>query len=107
MPAREEEWSKKTRSPGRACASDATGSPAVACWEDTRGRSMPRLPNTSWVKPEQSRPFAGSVPPHRYGTPRYFCASATTALSDAVPLEAPYDEVASVPVSPAAEAADA
>jgi hypothetical protein len=24
-------------------------------------------------------PFSGSVPPHTYGRPRYFCASATTA----------------------------
>jgi hypothetical protein len=65
MPARDEEWSKNTRSPGRASASDATARPLVACCEEVRGRSIPRLPKTSWVNPEQSRPLLGSVPPQR------------------------------------------
>jgi hypothetical protein len=64
-PARDGELSKKTRSPLRASASDATARPLVACCEEVRGRSMPRLPKTSWVNPEQSRPFVGSVPPQR------------------------------------------
>src|SRR3954465_13240266 len=105
-PARDEELSKKTRSPARASASDATARPLVACCEEVRGRSMPRLPYTSLVKPEQSRPLAGSVPPHRQGTPRYLRASVTTALSEALPADPVVVAAAAVvPVSPAAVAA--
>src|SRR5919107_1597498 len=104
MPPREAELSKKTRSPGRASSSEATARPAVACWEEVRGRLMPRSLYTRWTSPEQSRPVLGSVPPHAYGTPRYLLAACTTA--DPLPLPAtPAPAVALVPVSPAAAAA--
>src|SRR5487761_345800 len=70
---------KNNRSPGWAAATLATGVPTWACSCDVRGRLIPMSLNTFWTNPEQSSPVAGLVPPHWYGIPRYFCASATTA----------------------------
>src|SRR3954468_16001639 len=104
MPARDEEFSKKTRSPGWASASDATARPAVACCDDVRGRLTPRSAYTCCTRPEQSNPVLASVPPQVYGTPRYLCAACTTA--EPLPLTAvPAPVALLVPVSPAAAAA--
>ena len=42
----------------------ATAVPAFAWSAATRGSETPSRRNTSCVRPEQSRPVAGSVPPH-------------------------------------------
>src|SRR3954447_21993129 len=74
---------KKTRSPGWAFARPpATSVPVVACSALVRGRATPSLANTRWTRPEQSSPCDGSVPPHLYGTPRYWMEFATTAVPE-------------------------
>src|SRR3954470_1472614 len=46
---------------------------------------MPCFPNTHFVKPEQSKPLWGVLPPHVYFTPTYWSAVPSTrdAVADA------------------------
>src|SRR5689334_10365815 len=66
---------KKTRSPG--CGDD-TGVAACRCSSAVRGRETPTWRKTHCVKPEQSNPVDGLVPPYLYGRPWYWAAMART-----------------------------
>src|SRR6478672_5382053 len=60
------------RSPGsKAPKSRATPRPTRACSREVRGSEMPCLAKTYFVKPEQSKPLSGVLPPHTYGMPTY------------------------------------
>src|SRR5688572_16241183 len=69
---------KNTRSPGLG---SLTGVAAACCADAVRGREIPALPKTYWVKPEQSKPD-GLVPPYTYGMPSSERAMLTTSLED-------------------------
>src|SRR3954471_7610362 len=97
---------KKTRSPGRAWATEGTAVPACAWSAATRGSCTPSRPYTSWVSPEQSSPAEGSVPPQRYGTPVKDRAS-VTASAPVGPPEPVADDVGPVACPTASASADA
>src|SRR3954465_7471201 len=62
-------------SPGlSARKSAATADPDRTCSRDVRGSATPYFANTYFVKPEQSNPWFGVLPPQTYGTPIYPCA---------------------------------
>src|SRR5689334_7611710 len=67
------------RSPGRSARKSAvTAEPARACSRDVRGSAIPYFAKTYFVKPEQSNPSRGELPPHTYFTPRYDSAVRST-----------------------------
>ena len=53
--------------------------PATNCWSVTRGIVTPAFAYAHWTSPEQSKPVCGVDPPHLYGVPVYFLASASAA----------------------------
>src|SRR3954462_4969809 len=76
---------KSRRSPGSSAPkSSATAEPTRACSREVRGSWMPCLPNTYLVKPEQSKPLCGVLPPHTYGPPTYLSAVSSTREASAV-----------------------
>jgi hypothetical protein len=52
---------------------------ASNCWSVTRGMRIPTFAYAHWTSPEQSKPLFGDEPPHLYGVPTYFFASASAA----------------------------
>src|SRR6476469_6752681 len=73
------------RSPGsKAPKSRETPRPTRACSREVRGSWMPCFAKTYFVKPEQSKPLSGVLPPHTYGTPTYRSAVWSTRAAEAV-----------------------
>src|SRR5256885_11202904 len=76
---------KRRMSPGiSAPKSRGIRWPARACSREVRGSWMPCLANTYRVKPEQSKPLCGVLPPQTYGTPTYLSAVSSTRAATAV-----------------------
>src|SRR5262245_48845325 len=73
------------RSPGRSSLKSAgMARPARACSRDVRGMEMWYFANTYFVKPEQSNPSLGVLPPQTYLVPTYASAVRSTRAASAV-----------------------
>jgi hypothetical protein len=75
---------KSMMSPGRSARkSAATAVPDRTCSRAVLGNVIPCFANTYFVKPEQSKPSLGVLPPHTYLTPTYESAVRSTRAAAA------------------------